>query len=325
MSCNKTRNTKSKTSRTKRRSTKTMRTKRRSTKTTRTKRRSAKRNTKKKVGGTNPSKLPEDILGKIMQNLSVKDNANLLSTNKETKSISRNKILTATPGFKNFKINKGKQIIKNYYTKQFNKYQIKYVIDYTSLRNILQLMETHETITGRRNQYNLWYYDIDELIQNKTTNKELTDKIIKNLLHNISLYHLLQILPNLEETIAGYTDIENLGEDEEKIMFDMMFIIEHNDKTDDKYINVERKVVRKQQYDNDTETILIKLDDFTDIIINNVNKLEKNIIRHIINKYNDSLKNKDYDEDDEDDDINEKPSNLYWVQDLRNLLPNTKK
>jgi len=105
----------------------------------------------------------------------------------------------------------------------------------------------------------------------------------------------------------------------------MMFIIEHNDKTDDKYINVERKVVRKQQYDNDTETILIKLDDFTDIIINNVNKLEKNIIRHIINKYNDSLKNKDYDEDDEDDDINEKPSNLYWVQDLRNLLPNTKK
>lgn len=130
----------------------------------------------------------------------------------------------------------------------------------------------------------------------------------------------MQILPKIEETITWYSDIENLGEDEEKIMFDMMFIIEHNDKTYDKYNNVERKVVRKQQYDNDTETILIKLDDFTDIIINNVNKLEKNIIRHIINKYNDSLKNKDY-----DDDINKKPSNLYWVQDLRNLLPNTKK
>ena len=261
-----------------------------------------------------------------MQNLSAKDNANLLSTNKENRSISRNKMLTATPGFKIFKINKGKQIIKNYYKRQFNKYQIKYVIDYTSLRNIIQLMETYETITGRRNQYNLWYYEMDELIQNKTTNKELTDKIIKNLLHNIALSQVLQILPNLEETIAGHTDIENIGEDEEKIMFDMMFIIEHNDKTYDKYINVERKVDRKQQYDNDTETILIKLDNFTDIIINHVNKLEKNIIRHIINKYNDSLKNKDEDdEDDEDDDINEKPSNLYWVQDLRNLLPNTKK
>jgi hypothetical protein len=104
-------------------------------------------------------------------------------------------------------------------------------------------------------------------------------------------------------------------------MFDMMFIIEHNNKTDNKYINVERK----KRYDNDTETILIMLTDFTDIIINNVNKLEKNINSHIINKYNDSLKNKDYNDDDDDDDINEKPSNLYWVQDLRILLPNTKK